>query len=117
LVEEFFPKTWHIWDKWRIFYFIFTLYAYGIFVKRDKLLSKKIKFKYEYIKFKKRMTSGSCLTSKLYDKIIKMPSKSHETIPLMNHFEVPIFAKLFSCCHTEHRYCTDFKKSAKMLLG
>jgi hypothetical protein len=28
------------------------------------------------------MSSGSCLTSKLYDKIIKMPSKSHETIPL-----------------------------------
>jgi hypothetical protein len=28
------------------------------------------------------MTSGSCLTSKLYDKIIKMPSKSHEPIPL-----------------------------------
>jgi hypothetical protein len=24
----------------------------------------------------------SCLTSKLYDKIIKIPSKSHETIPL-----------------------------------
>jgi hypothetical protein len=33
-------------------------------------------------KLKKRMCSGSCLTSKLYDKIIKMPSKSHETIPL-----------------------------------
>jgi hypothetical protein len=30
------------------------------------------------------MPSGSCLTSKLYDKIIKMPSKSHETIPLKN---------------------------------
>jgi hypothetical protein len=28
------------------------------------------------------MSSGSCLTSKLYDKIINMPSKSHETIPL-----------------------------------
>jgi hypothetical protein len=28
------------------------------------------------------MSSGSCLTSKLYDKILKMPSKSHETIPL-----------------------------------
>jgi hypothetical protein len=27
------------------------------------------------------MSSGSCLTSKLYDKIIKMPSKSHDTIP------------------------------------
>jgi hypothetical protein len=33
-------------------------------------------------KLKKRMSSGSCLTSKLYDKVIKMPSKSHETIPL-----------------------------------
>jgi hypothetical protein len=28
------------------------------------------------------MWSGACLTSKLYDKIIKTPSKSHETIPL-----------------------------------
>jgi hypothetical protein len=28
------------------------------------------------------MSSGSCLTSKLYDKIIKVPSKSHEAIPL-----------------------------------
>jgi hypothetical protein len=28
------------------------------------------------------MSSGSCLTSKLHDKIIKMSSKSHETIPL-----------------------------------
>jgi hypothetical protein len=28
------------------------------------------------------MSSGSCLTSKLFDKIIKIPSKSHETIPL-----------------------------------
>jgi hypothetical protein len=61
---------------------IFTLYPYWIFVKLDKLLSKKIKFKYENIKLKKRMSSGGCLTSKLYDKIIKMPPKSHETIPL-----------------------------------
>jgi hypothetical protein len=36
------------------FYFIFTLYPYWIFVKRDKLLGKKIKFKYENIKFKKK---------------------------------------------------------------
>jgi hypothetical protein len=28
------------------------------------------------------MSSGSCLSFKLYDKIIKMTSKSHETIPL-----------------------------------
>jgi hypothetical protein len=62
--------------------FIFTLYPYWIFFKRDKLLSNKIKYKYENIKLKKRMPSGSCLTSKLYDKIIKMPSKPHETIPL-----------------------------------
>jgi hypothetical protein len=53
LVAEFIPKTWHIWDKWRIFfYFIFTLYTYLIFFKRDKLLSKKIKSKYENIKLK-----------------------------------------------------------------
>jgi hypothetical protein len=43
-----------------------------------------IQFEYENIKIEKRMSSGSCLTPKLlYDKIIKMPSKSHETIPLM----------------------------------
>jgi hypothetical protein len=63
--------------------FIFTLYPYWIFVKRDNLLSKKIKFKYENIKSKKTVSSGNCLTSKLYDKIIKMPSKSHESIPLI----------------------------------
>jgi hypothetical protein len=43
-----------------------------------------IKFEYENIKIKKRMLSGTCLTAKLYDKIIKMPSKSHEIIPLNN---------------------------------
>jgi hypothetical protein len=37
----------------RFFYFIFTLYPYWIFVKRDTLLSKKITFKYENIKLKK----------------------------------------------------------------
>jgi hypothetical protein len=31
------------------------------------------------------MSSGSYLTSKLNDKIIKMPSKFHETIPLSHH--------------------------------
>jgi hypothetical protein len=36
----------------------------------------------ETSKLKKRMSSESCLTSKLYDKIIKMLSKSQETIPL-----------------------------------
>jgi hypothetical protein len=52
LVAEFIPKTWHIWDKKNgtFFNFIFTLYSYSIFVKRDKLLSKIIKFKYENIK-------------------------------------------------------------------
>jgi hypothetical protein len=71
----------HLGYMTQFFKFYFTLYPYWIFVKRDKLLNKKIKFKYENIKFKK-MSSGSCLTSKLYDKIIKMPSKSHENIPL-----------------------------------
>jgi hypothetical protein len=32
------------------------------------------------------MRSGTCLTSKLYDKIIKTPSKPHETIPLRSVF-------------------------------
>jgi hypothetical protein len=82
MVAEFIPKHGTFGLNGAFIYFIFTLYPYWIFVKRDKLLSKKIKFKYENIKFKKRMYSGSCLTSKLYDKIIKMPSKSHETILL-----------------------------------
>jgi hypothetical protein len=38
-----------------------------------------IKFKYENIKLKKGMWSGTCL--KVNDKIIKRQSKSHETIP------------------------------------
>jgi hypothetical protein len=63
-----------------LFYFVYYYYAYWIFVMCDKLLSKLIEFKYENIKLK--ISSGSCLTSKLSDKIIKMPSKSHETIPL-----------------------------------
>jgi hypothetical protein len=50
LVAEFIPKAWPILDKWGIFYFIFTLNSYWKFVKRDKLFSKKIKFKYENIK-------------------------------------------------------------------
>jgi hypothetical protein len=28
------------------------------------------------------MSSGSCLKSKLFDTIIKLPSQAHETIPL-----------------------------------
>jgi hypothetical protein len=50
LVAEIIPKTWHIWDKWLIF---FTLYPYWIVVKSDKLVIKNIKFKYENIKSKK----------------------------------------------------------------
>jgi hypothetical protein len=52
------------------------------------------------------MCSGSSLTSTLYDKIIKMPSKSHETIPLMEALTfneaapapAPTFAFCFSFC-------------------
>jgi hypothetical protein len=41
------------------------------------------------------MSSGSCLSTKLYDKIIKMPSKSHETIPLSRYVVVnSIFPKI-----------------------
>jgi hypothetical protein len=76
-------KSGTFWINGAFFYFIFSLYPYWIFVKRDKLLSKKIKYKYENIKFKKkRIPSGRCPTSKLWDKIIKRPSISHETIPL-----------------------------------
>jgi hypothetical protein len=93
LLAEFIPKTWHIWDKWRIvFNFIFTLYPYWIFVKRDKLLSKTIKFKYENINLKK-CPAEVFLTSKLYDKIIKMSSKSHETIPLRTNNGIRLLKK------------------------
>jgi hypothetical protein len=64
-----------------LFYFTFILYPYWVFIKRDKLLSLVIKFKYKNIKFK-IMWSRTCLTCKLNDKAIKTPSKSHETIPL-----------------------------------
>jgi hypothetical protein len=53
LVAEFIPKTWHIWDKWRIFILFSHYTPPGIFVKYDKLLSKKIKLEYENIKLKK----------------------------------------------------------------
>jgi hypothetical protein len=43
-----------------------------------------IKFKYENIKLKKKNVMWDLHTSKLYDKIIKMPSKSHDTIPLIH---------------------------------
>jgi hypothetical protein len=48
----------------------------------------------------KKEVMGICLTSKLYDKIIHMPSKSHETIPL----------KLFSAKGTLRatEFCGDF---------
>jgi hypothetical protein len=43
LVAEFIPKTWHIWDKWRNFFYFHTkVCPYWLFAKRDKLLSKKI---------------------------------------------------------------------------
>jgi hypothetical protein len=54
LVAEFIQKEWHIWDKWRIFLFTFHTIPLLEFVKRDKLLSKKIKYKYENIKLKKK---------------------------------------------------------------
>jgi hypothetical protein len=50
---------------------------------------------------KKRMSSGSCLTSKLYDKIIKMPSKSHETIPLKK------IQKYWSRNYMHSKYCNS----------
>jgi hypothetical protein len=47
---EFIPNSVRLWEKWRIFH---TNPA-GVFVKRDQLLSKRIKFKYENIKFTKK---------------------------------------------------------------
>jgi hypothetical protein len=52
---EFIPNTLRLWEKWRIFLFYFhTIYPNWVFVKRDKLLSQLIKFKYENIKFKQK---------------------------------------------------------------
>jgi hypothetical protein len=68
LVEEFIPKhgTFGINGA-----FFFHTIPQLDFCQSYNLLSKNIKFKYENIKIKKRMSSGSCPTSKLYDKIIK----------------------------------------------
>jgi hypothetical protein len=55
------------------------------FCNQIRVITEKIiydNFNMKTSKLKKRMPSGSCLTSKLYDKIIKMLSKSHKTIPL-----------------------------------
>jgi hypothetical protein len=52
-------------------------------------------FKYENIKFKKRMPSGTGPTSKLYDKSIKRPSISYETIPLRKSFD--LYNEPFHC--------------------
>jgi uncharacterized membrane protein SpoIIM required for sporulation len=58
-------KSYTFWINGAFFYFIFTLYPYWIIVKRDKLLSKKIKYKYENIKLKKKESQAEGLTSKL----------------------------------------------------
>jgi hypothetical protein len=49
------------------------------------------------------MSRGSCLSSKLYDKIIKMPTKSHETIPLIFLFLMRVWPQImvhWLGCHT-----------------
>jgi hypothetical protein len=52
---EFIPNTLQLWEKLCIFFILLSYYTYtGFFVKRDKLLNKLIKFKYESIKFKKK---------------------------------------------------------------
>jgi hypothetical protein len=50
------------------------------------------------------MSSGSSLTSKLYDKIIKMLSKSHETIPLSPESTCKFKADFQSCYHVHVGY-------------
>jgi hypothetical protein len=47
------------------------------------------------------MSSGSCFTSKLYDKIIKMLSKSHETIFLIRPF---VYRLLTGNIHVNKHY-------------
>jgi hypothetical protein len=70
---EFIPNTFRLWEKWRFFYFT-LLYPYWVFVKRDKLLSQLIKFKYENIKLKKKIVKRN-MPPKLYDKITKNATK------------------------------------------
>jgi hypothetical protein len=67
-------------------FFKFYLH-YWIFVKRDKLLSKKNIFKYENITFKKNV-QRKLSDIQLYDKTIKMPSKFHETISLNEELHI-----------------------------
>jgi hypothetical protein len=68
----------HILFKFYVFIFKFYHLGWcdvGIPTQTDKII---IKLKYENIQLKK-CNAG---LAKLCDKIIKMPSKSHETIPL-----------------------------------
>jgi hypothetical protein len=55
-VYKIYPKHIPIFGKMaHFFYFTFMLLpTYWVFVKRDKLLSQLIKFKFESIKFKKK---------------------------------------------------------------
>jgi hypothetical protein len=49
------------------------------------------------------MWGGTCLTSKLSDQIIKMPSKSHDTIPLIMFcvlFQISIMDSVIFCFYT-----------------
>jgi hypothetical protein len=55
----FFPKSDAVWDK---------------FCTRIRVATQ-LKFKYENTKLKKRIRSGTCLTSELFDKIIKKAIK------------------------------------------
>jgi hypothetical protein len=56
------------------------------------------------------MSSGSSLTSKLpvYDKIIKMISKSHETIPLINAHVFSEVLMLIPLAESVYRYADFF---------
>jgi hypothetical protein len=54
------------------------------------------KIKYENIKKECDAGHAHCPTPKLYDKIIKRPSKSHEAIPLRRRMKREIFKTIFN---------------------
>jgi hypothetical protein len=80
-ILSFCLKVYHVWQKssrgivWKFCNQI------RVTTQTEKIIYNIILI-WKHQNWKKRMSSGSSLTSKLHDKIIKMLSKSHETIPL-----------------------------------
>jgi hypothetical protein len=63
------------------------------------------------------MWSGTCLTSKIYDKIIKRPSKSHETIPLTDEEFKEIISNVFEdICGNQPVPCLNAGYGCKVII-